>query len=48
MYLSQDPDPIAVRLDLRPWGGERLVLAEEGATGLAPRTDLFPAGNPLP
>ena len=47
VYLSDDPDPVAVRLDLRPWGGERLALTEEGATGVAPRSDLFPAGNPL-
>jgi len=46
-YLSDDPDPVAVRLDLRPWGGERLALTEEGATGSAPRTDLFRSGNPL-
>ncbi len=47
VYLTDDPDPIAVRLDLRPWGGERLALTEEGATGLAPRADLFRAANPL-
>jgi hypothetical protein len=41
LYLSDDPDPIAVRLDLRPWGGELVALAEEGALGLPPRTDLF-------
>jgi dephospho-CoA kinase len=45
LYLSDDPDPVAVRLDLRLWGGERVALAEEGATGLAPRTDLFPPGG---
>jgi dephospho-CoA kinase len=44
--LSDDPDPVAVRLDLRPWGYERLRLVEPDATGLAPRPDLFP--NPLP
>jgi len=47
VYLTDDPDPVAVRLDLRPWGGERLALTEEGATGSAPRTDLFRSGNPL-
>jgi dephospho-CoA kinase len=46
--LSDDPDPVAVRLDLRPWGGGRLLLVEPGAAGLAPRSDLFPAANPLP
>ena len=46
--LSPDPDPVAVRLDLRPWGGERLRLVEPGAAGLAPRSDLFPSANPLP
>jgi len=45
--LSDDPDPVAVRLDLRPWGYERLKLAEPGARGLAPRPDLFPPHNPL-
>ncbi|HEX4575091.1 MAG TPA: dephospho-CoA kinase, partial [Gemmatimonadales bacterium] len=24
VYLSEDPDPVAVRLDLRPWGYERV------------------------
>lgn len=43
LYLSEDPDPVAVRLDLRLWGGERVTLVEEGAAGLAPRSDLFPA-----
>ena len=47
VYLTEDPDPVAVRLDLRPWGGERLALTEEGATGSAPRADLFRSGNPL-
>ena|SRR5881628_2700219 len=50
VLLSDDPDPVAVRLDLRPWGGERLRLAEPGAAGLAPRGDIFPgpgASNPL-
>jgi dephospho-CoA kinase len=45
--LSDDPDPVAVRLDLRPWGFERLRLVEPGAAGLAPRADLFPSANPL-
>src|SRR5207247_5207311 len=47
-YLSDDPDPVAVRLDLRPWGYERLRLVEPGAAGLKPRPDLFPVANPLP
>jgi len=47
-FLSDDPDPVAVRLDLRPWGYERLRLVEPGAAGLKPRPDLFPAANPLP
>ena len=42
LYLSEDPDPVAVRLDLRLWGGERVALVEEGRAGLAPRADLFP------
>jgi len=46
--VSDDPDPVAVRLDLRPWGYERLRLVEPGAAGLAPRPDLFPIANPLP
>jgi hypothetical protein len=41
--MSEDPDPVAVRLDLRLWGGERLALVEEGAAGLAPRADIFPS-----
>ena len=45
--LSDDPDPVAVRLDLRPWGHERLRLVEAGGAGLAPRPDLFPSSNPL-
>jgi dephospho-CoA kinase len=45
--LSDDPDPVAVRLDLRPWGYERVRLVEPGAAGLAPRADLFPSANPL-
>jgi len=39
-HLSPDPDPVAVRLDLRPWGHERIVMSEEDGAGLAPRTDL--------
>ena len=46
--LSDDPDPVAVRLDLRPWGGGRVLLVEPGAAGLAPRSDLLPSANPLP
>jgi dephospho-CoA kinase len=45
LYLSEDPDPVAVRLDLRLWGGERVALVEEGAAGLAPRADLFPSAT---
>ena len=45
--LSDDPDPVAVRLDLRPWGYERLRLVEPGAAGLAVRVDLLPSANPL-
>lgn len=43
LYLARDPDPIAVRLDLRPWGGppEPVALTEEGGTGLAPRPDVW-------
>ncbi len=43
LYLSEDPDPIAVRLDLRPWGKGRVAVAltEEGGTGLAPRADVW-------
>jgi dephospho-CoA kinase len=48
LYLSEDPDPVAVRLDLRLWGGERVALVEEGAHGLAPRADLFPSATALP
>jgi dephospho-CoA kinase len=40
-HLSPDPDPIAVRLDLRPWGHDRIALSEEDGAGLAPRTDLL-------
>jgi dephospho-CoA kinase len=45
VFLSDDPDPVAVRLDLRLWGGERVALVEEGGAGLAPRADLFPAAT---
>jgi dephospho-CoA kinase len=41
LHLADDPDPIAVRLDLRPWGHERIALTEEGGVGLAPRADLW-------
>ncbi len=47
VWLSDDPDPVAVRLDLRPWGHEPLQLVEAGGAGLAPRADLFPSSNPL-
>ena len=40
-HLSPDPDPIAVRLDLRPWGYDRVALSEEDGAGLAPRGDLL-------
>ncbi|HEV2672543.1 MAG TPA: dephospho-CoA kinase [Gemmatimonadales bacterium] len=40
-HISPDPDPIAVRLDLRPWGHERIALSEEDGAGLAPRPDLL-------
>jgi len=40
-HLSPDPDPIAVRLDLRPWGQPRVALSEEDGAGLAPRADLL-------
>jgi dephospho-CoA kinase len=40
-HLSPDPDPIAVRLDLRPWGHQRVLLSEEDGAGLAPRADLL-------
>lgn len=39
-HLSLDPDPVAVRLDLRPWGHERIALSEEDGAGLAPKADL--------
>jgi len=45
LSASRDPDPVAVRLDVRPWGAERLALAEADAAGLPPRADLFPAGD---
>jgi dephospho-CoA kinase len=43
LYLAADPDPVAVRLDLRPWGKgpEPVALTEEGGTGLAPRSDVW-------
>jgi dephospho-CoA kinase len=43
LHLAKDPDPIAVRLDLRPWGKstEPVALTEEGGTGLAPRADVW-------
>jgi len=40
-HLSPDPDPVAVRLDLRPWGYDRVALSEEDGAGLAPRADLL-------
>lgn len=40
-HISPDPDPVAVRLDLRPWGHERITLSEEDGAGLAPRADLL-------
>jgi dephospho-CoA kinase len=40
-HISPDPDPVAVRLDLRPWGHERITLSEEDGAGLAPRPDLL-------
>ena len=40
-HLSPDPDPIAVRLDLRPWGYDRVALSEEDGAGLAPKADLL-------
>src|SRR5204863_242156 len=46
--LSEDPDPVAVRLDLRPLAAGRVLLVEPGAACLAPRSDLFPSANPLP
>ncbi|MGH7531111.1 MAG: hypothetical protein ACREMN_12065, partial [Gemmatimonadales bacterium] len=41
LHLAKDPDPVAVRLDLRPWGGARVALSDEGGAGLAPRADLL-------
>ncbi len=41
LHLTPDPDPVAVWLDLRPWGHERIGLTEEGGAGLAPRADLL-------
>ncbi len=40
-HISPDPDPVAVRLDLRPWGHARIALSEEDGAGLAPRADLL-------
>lgn len=40
-HLSPDPDPVSVRLDLRPWGHERIALSEADGAGLAPRADLL-------
>ena len=40
-HVSPDPDPVAVRLDLRPWGETRVALSEEDGAGLAPRADLL-------
>jgi dephospho-CoA kinase len=47
VFLSDEPERSAVRLDLRPWGHDRLGLGEPGAAGMAPRPDLFPSANPL-
>jgi len=47
LNLSDDPDPVAVRLDLRPWGGGRVALSDAVASGVAPRADLFPDAKPL-
>src|SRR3989440_926081 len=47
VLLSDDPDPVAERLDLRPWGADRLRLVEPGASGVAPPPDLFPSAHPL-
>ncbi|HEV8265878.1 MAG TPA: dephospho-CoA kinase [Gemmatimonadales bacterium] len=41
LHLSDDPDPVAVRLDLRPWGHDRVALSEEGGAGLPPRADVW-------
>ena len=42
-WAAEDPDPVAVRLDLRPWGKgpKPAALSEEGGTGLAPRADVW-------
>jgi hypothetical protein len=48
LSLGGDPDPLAVRLDLRPWGRDRALLGADGASGHAPRDDVFPTLNPLP
>jgi dephospho-CoA kinase len=42
LFLSEDPDPVAVRLDLRPWGGGRILLGDAVGAGLAARADVFP------
>jgi dephospho-CoA kinase len=48
VLLTDDPDPVAVRLDLRPWGYDsRLKLGEPGVAGVAPRPDLFPHASAL-
>ncbi len=43
LFLAEDPDPVAVRLDLRPWGRgpDPVALSEEGGAGLAPRADVW-------
>jgi dephospho-CoA kinase len=41
LYLSDDPDPVAVHLDVRPWGHDPVALMEEGGAGLPPRSDLW-------
>jgi dephospho-CoA kinase len=48
LMLGGDPDPLAVRLDLRPWGQGRALLGADGAAGHAPRDDVFTPLNPLP
>src|SRR3989454_10302696 len=46
--LSDDPDPVAVRLDLPPWGAGRLLLVEPGAAGPGPAARRVSSSNPLP
>ncbi len=46
LYLGPDPDPVAVRLDLRPWGHAVVLLSEEGDAGLPPRADCFAERQP--